>query len=264
MQPQITVLVVIDPSQKNHPALERALLLANRTSDNATAKMVFIVTPFKQPLQQSPTVLCTSEWLKENIHDPLVGTHVEYSVTLGWGSSSNDIIVQAAKELNAALTIAPYYEQQSGNMFSDEKWKLLRESENPVLMASRPSENHSGRMLCTVKIQDEDYAERNQRVLDVASKFSDHFELETHVVNAYEDSMEYPDRSKIASMYSVPNDRIYVKQGEPQDIICDVANDIDADLILISSHRRKGLKGALRGNMIEKIIQRLDRDILMI
>lgn len=264
MQRQITVLVVIDPSQQYHPALDRALLLAQRAHGDATAKMVFVVTPFQQPLQLSSTVLCTSDWLKENIHDKLVNSHVDYSVILGWGSSSNDIIIKAAKDLQASLTIAPYYDQPSGRILSDEKWKLLRESTNPILIASRPPVNHTGRMLCTLKTQDASYDERNKRILDTAAKFATIFGLETHVVNAYEDSLQYPDRGKIAALSGVPNERIHVKLGEPQEVICDVANEVNADLILIASLQRKGLKGALRGNMIEKIIERLDRDVLMI
>ncbi len=265
MQRQISVLVVIDPSQQYHPALDRALLLAKRAHGDATAKMVFVVTPFQQPSQQAQTVLCTNEWLKENIHDQLVDSHVDYSVILGWGSSSNDIIIQAAKDVQAALTIAPYYEQPSGGrILSDERWKLLRESTTPVLIASRPPATHAGRMLCTLKTQDPSYEERNTRILSTAAKFAETFGLETHIVNAYEDSMQYPDRGKIASLSGIPNDRIHVKLGEPQDVICDIANEVSADIILIASHQRKGIKGALRGNMIEKIIQRLDRDVLMI
>lgn len=265
MEQQINVLVVIDPSQQTHPALERALLLAKRPANGISAKMVFVVTPFKQTLQQTPAVLCTSEWLKEHIHDQLADSHVEYSVILGWGSSSNDIVIEAAKELNATLTIAPYYEQSSGGrILSDERWKLLRESNNPVLIASRPAEHHSGRMLCTLKTQDPENAERDTRMLATAAKFSEVFGLEAHVVNSYDDSMEYPDRAKLAARANVPNERIHVKQGEPEDVICDVANDINADIILIASQQRKGLRGALRGNTIEKIVERLDRDILMI
>lgn len=84
------------------------------------------------------------------------------------------------------------------------------------------------------------------------------------MVNSYEDSMEYPDRAKIAAMANIPNDRIHVKNGEPEDVICATADQIDADIILIASQQRKGLRGALRGNTIEKILQRLDRDVLMI
>ncbi|WP_439135245.1 universal stress protein [Pseudomaricurvus sp.] len=265
MEQQINVLVVIDPSQQTHPALERALLLAKRPASDTSAKMVFVVTPFKHTLQQTPAVLCTSEWLKENLHDQMAGSHVEYSVVLGWGSSSNDIIIEAGKELNVSLTIAPYYEEQSGGRFlSDERWKLLRESTNPVLIASRPAENHTGKILCTLKSQDPENSERDSRMLATTARFTETFGMEAHIVNSYDDSMEYPDRAKIAALANVPNERIHVKQGEPEDVICDTANDIDADIIVIASQQRKGLRGALRGNTIEKIIGRLDRDILMI
>lgn len=264
MEQQISVLVVIDPSQQTHPALERALLLAKRATGDLRAKMVFVVTPFKHTLQQTPAVLCTSEWLKANIHDQLQGTLVDYSVILGWGASSTEIIIEAAAKVNAILTIAPHYEHPGNRLLSDDRWKLLRESTNPVLIASRPARNHAGRMLSTLKIQDEDYAERNARMLETAAKFTAIFGLESHVVNSYEDSLEYPDRAKLAALANIPNERVHVKNGEPEDVICEVADEIDADLILIASQQRRGLRGALRGNTIEKIVERLDRDVLMI
>lgn len=264
MPEQISVLVVIDPSQQTHPALERALRLAKIATSNLSAKMVFVVTPFKHTLQQSPAVLCTSEWLRENIHDKLQGTAVNYSVILGWGASSNEVIIETAAKVKAILTIMPHYEQSNRGFLSDDRWRLLRESNNPVLIASRPSRDHAGRMLGTLKIQDGEYAERNTRMLETAARFTEIFGLESHMVNSYEDSMEYPDRAKIAAMANIPNDRIHVKNGEPEDVICATADQIDADIILIASQQRKGLRGALRGNTIEKILQRLDRDVLMI
>ncbi len=262
MEQQITVLVVIDPSQQSHPALDRAMLLARRAEGDIQARMVFVVTPFQQ--QSSGTVLCTSEWLKENIHQPLSGTPIDYSVILGWGSSSDEIIIQAATDVGAALTIAPYYGQAKGHLLSDDKWKLLRKSRNPVLMASRAPTDHSGRMLCTLKTQDPDYQERNERVVSTAKRFAEVFGLQVHAVNAYDDSMEFPDRTRIANQSGIANENIHVKLGEPQDVICETANAMNADLILIASQQRSGFKGALRGNMIEKILERVDRDILMI
>lgn len=262
MAHDVTVLIVIDPSQSTHPTLDHALLLAGRNPEGTSIKMVFLLTPG----QQSPEdpVLCSGDWIKTNVYDRLTASHVEQSILLGWGASNNDVILQVAEQLKPTLTIIPYYEKTKGMSFTEERWKLLRNASNPILITSRPPEHRTRRILCALKTQNEAYNERNRRIVEVAKRFSDTFGLETHAVNAYSDSIEYPDRHRIASMSGIKNEHIHVKLGEPQDVICEAADEIDADLTIIASQQRKGWQGALRGNMIEKILARLDRDVLMI
>ncbi len=262
MEQQVTVLVVIDPSQDTHPALERALLLAGRAVEGAAAKMVFLLTPGQQSPEEP--LLCTGDWARANIYDRLTDSHVDHSVIMGWGESNNDVILKATKEVKPTLTIVPYYEKTKGLFFTDERWKLLRHASNPILITSRPADHPTRRLLAAFKNQDSSYSDRDERIAGVAKRFSETFGLEAHAVNAYSDSMEFPDRQRLASMSGIKNEHIHVKLGEAQDVICDTANEIDADLILIASQQRKGWKGALRGNTIEKIVSRLDRDVLMI
>lgn len=265
MSHQVTVLVVVDPSKQHHPALDKALLLSKRAIGDISVKMVFLLTPSRQSTSDSSSILVESEWLKDNIYSRLLDTKVDYSVELGWGSGYNDVILDASEALQPTLTLMPYYSEKGiGRVFSEERWKLLRNSNNPILITSQSERDFSMRLLCAVKFQDPEHEERNKRIAEVSQRFSSIFGLEAHAVNAYDSSMEFPDRTKIAAMSGIKNENIHVKIGEPEDVICETANEIDADLILIASQQRKGWKGALRGNTIEKILECVDRDILML
>ncbi|MYM64115.1 universal stress protein [Pseudomaricurvus sp. HS19] len=265
MEHQVTVLIVIDPSKNEHPALDRALLLADRAFNGARVKMVFLLNSSETTTAKAGAVLCDSAWVKENIYTRLLTKpNIEHSVVMGWGPSFNDVILEASHSVQPTLSIVPQYDTSSASRFSDERWKLLREATNSVLLAPVGPRQHSGKLLCAFKLQDETYDERNQRIAEIGKKFGEIFGLEVHAVNAYNDSMNFPDRSRIANMTGIANENIHVKLGEPDDVICGVAEEIDADLTLIASKQRKGWKGALRGNMIEKISERMNRDILMI
>lgn len=268
MDNQVTVLVVIDPSKKEHPALDRAVLLSQRAFKEANVKMVFLLVSSATHTDDSPAVLCDSNWMKEHILGSLPTDLPNFTHTAitGWGETYNDVILQASHAVQPTLTIAPQYESGPvSRRFSDEKWKLLREATNSVLLAPPSgSRQHTGKLLCAFKLQDDSYDERNKRIAEVGKKFGAMFGLEVHAVNAYSDSMKFPDRGRIAAMTGIANENIHIKLGEPDDVICDVAKDIDADLTLIASKQRKGFSGAMRGNMIEKITVRLDTDVLMI
>ena len=265
MEYQVTALIVIDPSKSEHPALDRALLLADRVYSRGRVKMVFLLNSSETTTAGAGAVLCDGDWVRENVYNRLLTKpQVEYSVLMGWGPTFNDVILEASHKVQPTLTLVPQYDTSNASRFSDERWKLLREATNSVLLAPLGQRQHSGRLLCAFKLQDETYDERNQRIAAVGKRLGEMFGLEVHAVNAYSDSMNFPDRGRIAAMTGIANENIHVKLGEPDDVICGVANEIDADLTLIASKQRKGWKGALRGNMIEKISERMNRDILMI
>lgn len=56
----------------------------------------------------------------------------------------------------------------------------------------------------------------------------------------------------------------HIKQGDPERVIPNIANDLKADLTIIGTIGRKRLKGKLIGNTAEGILGRLYTDILTI
>jgi universal stress protein E len=267
MEHQVTVLVVIDPNQTHHPAMDKALLIAGRADGTIPTKMVFLLAPGHIPSSNQTPTLVSSDWIREQLYVTLKDMPIDYSCVMGWGENQSDVVLTATRELSPTLTIMPYYDNgHQSRIFSDDKWKLLREANNPVIITSKSKagEDHSRRILCAFKVQDEKYDDRNKRIGEVAQKFSAIFGLEPFAVNAYQDSMEFPDRAKIANLSSIKNENIHITLGEPDDVICKTAEEVNADLIVIASTQRKGWKGALRGNTIERIIRKLDRDVLMV
>lgn len=264
MQDRQSVVIVIDPSQESHPALERALAMAAHSNDSSHIQYVFLLTATPEQGKSPSYFACSDSWVNEQIYDRMKSIDIPFSIMVAWSNDWKDVVLGSSKEHSAIMTIVPFYGKVKDHFLSDEKWKLLRQSENPVLIASHVEREFSGKILCSLKTQDSKYSDRNQTVMESARRFAEVFNLEIHIVNAYTDSMDYPDRGKIAANNDIDNERIHVKNGEPEDVICNTANDMDAGLVLIASQRRTGLQGALRGNTVEKIIERVQRDVLVI
>lgn len=55
-----------------------------------------------------------------------------------------------------------------------------------------------------------------------------------------------------------------IKEGRPADVIIDIANEEQADVVVMGAHGRTGILKMLLGSVTEEIMQRLDRDILVV
>ena len=55
-----------------------------------------------------------------------------------------------------------------------------------------------------------------------------------------------------------------LRHGNPGDAICAVADEIDADLIVMASHERSGLRRILMGSVAEHVLRNSHRPLLVI
>lgn len=69
--------------------------------------------------------------------------------------------------------------------------------------------------------------------------------------------------NKLASKYSIPNDRQHIVIGSPQATVIAHAKKIDADLIVVGEHGRHGLS-LLLGSTTDGIIHHSECDVLAI
>lgn len=258
------LLIVVDPTQDYHPSIHRALSMASATKEKVELTFLLLASDQTRKNNDLTYLTCSDSWINENIHKPVNALNTDHSILISWTKDWPETLIDLEANLDPIMTVIPYYGHSSEHTLSDENWKLLRSAKKPVLIARKKEGEIKRRVLASIKTQDSRYEERNETLLSGAKRISELYDLEVHVVNAYSDSMNYPDRAKIAAMANVTNECVHVKLGDPQDVICSVADEVDPDIVLISSHRRRGLKGLLRGNTVEKIIDCVGRDILMI
>ena len=105
-----------------------------------------------------------------------------------------------------------------------------------------------------------------------------------HIVNAYPsppmnimlelpefDPINYEDGLKkfhqktlneYAQPLNLPKDQIHLAQGLPEDVISQVAEEIDAQLVILGTVGRSGLSATLLGHTAEQVIDNLDCDLL--
>ena len=60
-----------------------------------------------------------------------------------------------------------------------------------------------------------------------------------------------------AKAFNIAPENTHIKEGLPEDVIQSVANELDAELVILGTVGRTGLSAALIGNTAEHVIDRL-------
>lgn len=261
-----TILVVVDPTKDSHPALSRATLNVTLRKDEVQSKLLILlaVDPEVDNIDaNNPNITRTLTWINEQL-ESIAKHSIEHEVFISWASNWARTAINLVNSNKADMVMVPYYGNVKKHVLSDEKWKLLRKVEVPTILVSPNSDEMRNVILASIRSQEPSYAELNQKVIKKGREGAKIYGAELHIVNAYKDSMDFPDRVKIAKMADIPNEQVHVVIGSPATVIHDLSEKIHADTVLIGNNRRKGLKGKLRGNTIEKIVEHLGRDVVMI
>ena len=86
-------------------------------------------------------------------------------------------------------------------------------------------------------------------------------ELSTRLVTAAQAALANQAESRMGRGVTI---KWLLRQGLPHEEVGKVADDMNADLIVIGTHARKGLARALLGSVAEKIIRTVERPILTV
>ena len=265
MSNQDTLFVVVDPTQDNHVALERAII-TSRLRDVSPKLKVFVgVDSAAVSLEaDNPDIYRDTHWF-ENLKKPLEEEGLDYTLVICWSTQWHDAVLQAARKTEADLILVPDYSaQQSRNRFSDAKWQLLRQAKCPVLICRPGADSQRTTVLAAVKMQESSnaYNELNDKILARGKWMAERYGADFQVVNAYSDSMNYPDRGNMVRKIGIESDKIHVRQGPAEDVVAEVANEISADIVVIGTLKRRGVMLAMRGNTSERVMSKVTQDVM--
>lgn len=261
------VLVVIDPAMKEQYALNRAMKM-NEILDGGVKVHLFISFEMDELRKSQDTFdfYCDNDWFAELVK-PLIKGNIEYTAEVFWTADWHHSILASAKRNDIGLIImSDYSSKKDRNDLSPAKWSLLRVSSCPVMIVHPGTILQRKTILAAVNMQTGNprYVDLNKKVLQLARIMAQAYGAEKHIVNAYEDSMEFPDRAKLLRDTEAKQENTHVHLGDPIEIISEVAEGIDADVVVIGTLSRRGIMAAMRGNKSEEIIRMIKRDIIIL
>ena len=150
--------------------------------------------------------------------------------------------------------------------FSESKWKVLKKATCPVILVRPGAAEQRKTILAAVNFQALGKHQQllNANILAHGKWLSENYGADFHVVNAYIDSMHYPDRGNLAKEAGLPSKNIHVVKGYTDEAVAETAKKLNADLVIMGTLGQTGLVKTRRGNTAERVISALDVDVAVV
>ncbi|WP_157964792.1 universal stress protein [Algibacillus agarilyticus] len=165
-------------------------------------------------------------------------------------------------------------------------WELIRQLDIPVLIASQQHWRQKHVVLAALdpNVKDEAHRELNDTILKWTKKWAETFNCQIHLVYSlpvsnilreldiidikqYTREHRAEGEEKLLTLvkdYDLPNVQIHITAGAPEKTLPNCASKLKAELVIMGSTGRTGLKGKLLGNVAEKTMHNLRTDSLLI
>jgi universal stress protein E len=271
MQAIKRILVVIDPSQNEQLALNRAKLIAGVIESD----LHLLVCENRQDHKPMLESLCTD----------LRAEGFKVGCSQSWHSNMTDTVVQAAAVEGCGLVVKQHLPDSSLKkaLLTPDDWKLLRYCPAPILLVKTTASWMKGSVLAAVDVgnHDDQHHVLHDTIVSHAADIVEMIDGDLHLVSAHPAPMMsasdpvYQLRENIAARYrdesaryitthSLDEANVHIDEGPADTLIPRVARQIGASVTVIGTVARKGIAGALIGNTAEVILDQLQSDILVL
>lgn len=279
------ILVVLDPNDDKHLALERSKELPP-DSDLEIHVALFIQHENADAISQ--IFKERSDWLDEQVR-PYIDEGYRVSTEVVPFSNLYESVILSALKLGADFVLKPMRQHSlfSTMLRTSTDWNLIRHCPVPLLLVSPLESTHGKPVLAAVDVcgGDDNHDDLNCIVLSQAQRIARVLGSDCAVVNAYRtampamavgtiDAMPLPSSREItlerkAAIQSldtsaIAENQIYVEEGAASTTINQVARSLNAGLIVIGTIGRQGLSGSLIGNTAESVIEGTSVDVLIV
>ena len=295
------ILVVLNPENDKQYALARAVRLVKEQKSEVPVKITVFLAAYDLSYEIS-ALLSAEEREEmhrgviaqrqkeiqpylEKYADPMI----EFRPIVVWSSNEAEAISVEVEKNNYDLVVKYTKEEESltSLIFTPMDWQLLRKCPTPMLVVRDGDWKHQRRILVAVNVSgDEDYHETfNKSLVSLSINVADNLERgNIHLVSAYPPTpinmaidlpefhtSEYTNGIRgqylinmkaLRQSFGIDEDHTHVREGFPEDVIPDVAKELEAELVVLGTLGRTGLSAALLGNTAEHVISKLSCNLL--
>jgi len=296
MEKYQNILVVIDPTTNDQIALKRAIELAKKTKAKLTAflsifdfsyEMTTILSSGEREIMRQSVIDDRLEWVNEivNEHNP---DKLSIECIVEWHNRPFEAIINQVINNNFDMVIkgTHQHDKLKAVIFTPTDWHVLRKCPCPVLLVKDHKWPENGNVLAALNIgsDEEEHQSLNRIITEEAKNLAGLMDANVHLVNSFPgtpvniaieipefDAQEYNETmlkthqdsmAKHAQLFNIAAERTYVREGLAEDIIDEVATEIDAELVVLGTIGRTGFSAAIIGNTAEHVIDQLKCDVL--
>ena len=214
-----------------------------------------------------------------------VKTPVRLAATVVWHKSIHQWIDQQCERKEYAAVIKTGHRTESF-LYTPTDWHLLRECPAPVIIAAEKKWRATKPIVAAVDVVSNKRAHRQltDTVISTAKQYSRALGCDLYVVHAIHIPAvlteldlvdEYthakkrreeiqPRVARLASAHGLPESCFKLKEGPADKVITSESARLKAQLVVMGTIGRRGMRGQLIGNTAEKVLTRLRTDVLAI
>ncbi|MBY6095106.1 universal stress protein UspE [Ferrimonas balearica] len=292
------ILVAIDPTHEAQPALVRAAHLAKCCGGQLTLlacifdfsyEMTSMLSVDEREAMRNSIVTQRQSWL-EQVSAPYREQGISVDNKVVWHNRPFEAIIEQAitGQHEVIVKSTHHHDKLKSVIFTPTDWHLLRKAPVPVLLVKEGEWPAQGKVLVAVNVAAEDDAHQtlNDEIIGHAKKLSRAINGEIHLVNGYPGTpvniaIELPDFdahayneslkahhqqriTELARSHQLDEAHCHVIEGLPEDVIPELAEELEAELVVLGTVGRTGFSAALIGNTAEHVIDSLECDLLAI
>lgn len=297
------ILVILNPENEKQYALARAVRLVDEQKSDTPVKITLFLTAYELSYEMSALLSSDErqemlntviEQRKKDI-EPYMAKYshpmIQFDTKVVWSNNEAEAIVAEFEQNPYDLVVKYTKEEESltSLIFTPMDWQLLRKCPVPMLMVRDGDWKHQRRILVAVNVSgDEDYHEEfNKSLVSIGIDLATNLERgNIHLVTAYPPtpvnmaidlpefhSTEYNNSVRgqhllnmkaLRQKFGINEDHTHVREGFPEEVIPEVAKELQAELVVLGTVGRTGLSAALLGNTAEHVISRLKCNLLAI
>ena len=288
------IMVIITEQLEQSAALLRAVSLARRMDAALRLRSFEYIKSLDKAASRGfdlPAYLAGRQAKLEQSVQRIAGEGVDIDAKVVWGSPIGERMLFEVLALRPELVLkdVPHTWDPSRTLLTGLDWHLLGKCPAPLMLVQPRSPSLPLRMVAAVDPLDDHGKphELNDEILRTATRLAEQCGAELDVVNAFEyvpmsGEWEYaglaPDLSlhgelrkvhaeglyKLCKDHGVPPSHMHVLDGQATECIVRFATDRHADLVVVGSIYRTGMKWLFMGSTAEGVFDTLPCDVLLI
>ncbi|MFO6422165.1 universal stress protein UspE [Motilimonas sp. KMU-193] len=291
------ILVVIDPTKEEQTALSRAAYICQR-EEHAKLKLFLSVYDFsfemttmlsleEREAMRASVIQQQTAWLEE-LAAPYRSQGLFIDTKVLWHNRPFESIIQETLDFGHDLVVkgTHHHPKLQSVIFTPTDWHLLRKCPEPLLLVKNHDWPENGTILAAIHAtaEDDEHMALNDKITHEALDMAKMINANVSLINAFPSTpvniaLELPDFNPIeysdavqkrhvdmltehGNKHGIPAERQHVVEGLAEDVIPQVAKELDAELVVLGTVGRTGISAALIGNTAEHLIDSLDCDLL--
>lgn len=290
------VLAVLDADRQQQKAMNRALHLARISGAHVTFmlsiydfsyEMTTMLAADERNVMRDSLINDRKVWIRDLLEDYNT-RDISYDVQVQWHNRPFEAIIETAIAGQYDIIVKATHQTEglAALLFTPTDWHLLRKAPCQVLLVKEHDWPEHGKILAGIHTtgEHEHHRSLNTRITEAALKFANCLNSEVHLVNAYPgapitiaaeipefDTSNYretiAENHKIALAehampFHIPAEHQHVREGLPEQVIPELAEELDAELVVLGTIGRTGFSAALLGNTAEHVINAINCDLL--